>query len=327
MIIFFVILFIASMALTFFVRQLALKKNIIDNPNDRSSHTVPTPRGGGLAIVLTWFGGLTYLFFQKQVEANLFFALLSGLVLALVSLLDDVFDLKPYIRIMAQSISALGALYFLGGFQLIPYLHIPFVFWLLNIGVFIGIIWFINLFNFLDGIDAYSSQEAILVSLGIFLVVGQPILLVLMASVAGFLVWNWPKAKIFMGDVGSTQLGFILLVLGIYYHNVSALNISNWLILTSLFWFDATFTLYRRWRNKEPLSVAHRKHGYQRLTRAGWSHLRVDLYAIGLNMLLIGIVLLNHFYFHQDIVALLVSVVILFFVNVKVNKIFPFPKG
>jgi len=250
MIIFFVILFIASMALTFFVRQLALKKNIIDNPNDRSSHTVPTPRGGGLAIVLTWFGGLTYLFFQKQVEANLFFALLSGLVLALVSLLDDVFDLKPYIRIMAQSISALGALYFLGGFQLIPYLHIPFVFWLLNIGVFIGIIWFINLFNFLDGIDAYSSQEAILVSLGIFLVVGQPILLVLMASVAGFLVWNWPKAKIFMGDVGSTQLGFILLVLGIYYHNVSALNISNWLILTSLFWFDATFTLYRRWRNR-----------------------------------------------------------------------------
>ncbi|MFA6402609.1 MAG: glycosyltransferase family 4 protein [Salinivirgaceae bacterium] len=321
------ILFLASFGLTYIVRQLALKKNILDNPNERSSHSIPTPRGGGLAIVLTWFGGLTYLFLQNQIEARLFFALLSGLVLAMVSLLDDVFDIKPGARILAQAISALGSLYFLGGFQLVPNLHNPFVFWFLNFGVFIGIIWFINLFNFLDGIDAYASQEAILVSLGIFLIVGQPILWVLIASVAGFLVWNWPKAKIFMGDVGSTQLGFILVVLGIYYHNSSELNISNWLILTSLFWFDATFTLYRRWHNKEPLSVAHRKHGYQRLTRAGWSHLKVDLYAIVLNMLFIGFVLLNHYYLHQDILALIVSIGILFFVNWRVDKIFPFPRN
>ncbi|HAM99603.1 MAG TPA: glycosyl transferase [Marinilabiliales bacterium] len=320
------LLFFLSLGLTYLVRQLALKKNIIDNPNERSSHTVPTPRGGGVAIVLTWFGGLTYLFLHKQIETNLFFALLSGVVLALVSLLDDVFDLKPKVRILAQAISALGALYFLGGFQFSPNFHSPIVFWLLNIGVFIGIIWFINLFNFLDGIDAYASQEAILVSLGIFFIVGQPILWVLMASVAGFLVWNWPKAKIFMGDVGSTQLGFVLVVFGIYFHNQQSFNITNWLLLTSLFWFDATLTLYRRWRNKERLSVAHRKHAYQRLAQGGFSHLKVDLLAIGTNVFLIGLVLLNHYYLKQGIVLLLIVIGVLFLINSRIDKIFQFKK-
>src|SRR3989339_32549 len=287
------LLFFLSLGLTYLVRQLALKKNIIDNPNERSSHTVPTPRGGGVAIVLTWFGGLTYLFLHKQIETNLFFALLSGVVLALVSLLDDVFDLKPKVRILAQAISALGALYFLGGFQFSPNFHSPIVFWLLNIGVFIGIIWFINLFNFLDGIDAYASQEAILVSLGIFFIVGQPILWVLMASVAGFLVWNWPKAKIFMGDIGSTQLGFILVILGIYSHNTSQFSIIHWVMISSLFWFDATLTLFRRWRNNEKLSVAHRKHVYQRAVQSGMSHNKTILISLVLNIVIGGFIFIS----------------------------------
>jgi UDP-N-acetylmuramyl pentapeptide phosphotransferase/UDP-N-acetylglucosamine-1-phosphate transferase len=200
------------------------------------------------------------------------------------------------------------------------------VLWIFTFGAFIGIIWFINLYNFLDGIDAYASQEAILVTVGMLIISGSSFLGLLIAAVAGFLVWNWPKAKIFMGDVGSTQLGFILIVLGIYFHNSLELNMVNWLILTSLFWFDATYTLFRRWKNKEQLSKAHRKHGYQRLTRAGWSHLKVDIYAIIINLMLIGIVLLNHFYLQQDIMALIVSIGLLFFVNWRVDKIFAFPK-
>jgi Fuc2NAc and GlcNAc transferase len=318
--------FLSSIVLTYLVRLLALKKNIIDTPNERSSHTIPTPRGGGLAIVLTWFGGLAYLYFQNKVEAPLFFALLSGLVLALVSFMDDIFDLKPLVRILAQALSAAGALYFLGGFNLFPDLNNPMLFWLINVVAFIGIIWFINLYNFLDGIDGYASQEAMLVAFGMMLLTGNQILGILIVSVAGFWFWNRPKAKIFMGDVGSTQLGFVLVVLGIYFHNSEQLNIIHWLILTSLFWFDASFTLFRRWRNKEKLSVAHKKHAYQRLTQGGFSHLKVDSWAIGLNLLFIGLVYLNHYYLHEEIFTLVFVIGILFLVNHKVDKIVAFRK-
>ncbi|MGD9994156.1 MAG: glycosyltransferase family 4 protein [Salinivirgaceae bacterium] len=317
---------ILAIALTYLVRQLALKKNIIDNPNERSSHTVPTPRGGGLAIVLTWFGSLIFLFIQQKIEASLFFALLSGLVLAVVSFLDDIFDLKPIIRILAQAFSALGALYFLGGFQLLPDFDNTFVFWILNFLFFIGIIWFINLFNFLDGIDGYASQEAIMVAAGIVLITGSPFPGVLIAAVAGFLFWNRPKALIFMGDVGSTQLGFVLVVLGLYFHNSGDLNIISWLVLTSLFWFDATFTLYRRWRNTEQLSKAHKKHAYQRLTQGGWSHLKVDLWAMGLNLLFVAGVYLTQQHLAYQWVLLVVVVILLFAVNHRVDRIFPFSK-
>jgi Fuc2NAc and GlcNAc transferase len=317
----YLIALLTSIGLTYLVRQLALKKNIIDKPNERSSHTVPTPRGGGLAIVLVWFGSLIFLFIQQKIEASLFFALLSGLVLAVVSFLDDIFDLKPIIRILAQAFSALGALYFL-----LPHFNHTFVVWILNFLFFIGIIWFINLFNFLDGIDGYASQEAILVAAGILLLSGNPIPGMLIAAVAGFLVWNRPKALIFMGDVGSTQLGFVLVVLGIYFHNSGDISILSWLVLTSLFWFDATFTLYRRWRNKEQLSKAHKKHAYQRLTQGGWSHLKVDLWAMGLNLLFIAGVYLTRQHVTYQWVLLVVVVILLFTVNHRIDSIFPFSK-
>lgn len=317
MYIIYISIFLSSILLTFLVRQLALKKNIIDNPNERSSHTVPTPRGGGLAIVITWFAGLVFLFWQKQIEANLFYALLSGIVLAVVSALDDVLDLTPKVRMIAQAVSAAGALYFLGGFNLLPdfdnvFIPNSFGIWIFSFCAFIGIIWFINLYNFLDGIDAYASQEAILVTAGLLLLTGNYWLGILIAAVGGFLVWNWPKAKIFMGDVGSTQLGFALVVLGIYFHNQQELNILTWLALTSVFWFDATITLYRRWRNKEQLSKAHKKHMYQRLNQSGLSHLQVDLLAIAFNVFVVALAWLNQRYSNNSIVLLIIVVVLLF---------------
>lgn len=323
MLIFFCAIFSMSLILTFLVRQIALKNNIIDNPNERSSHKTPTPRGGGLAIAITWFGGLGYLFLSDQIPQNLFFALLSGIILAIVSLIDDIYNLKPIIRIIAQALSAAGALFFLDGFNM-SFIQNQYLFYLVNFGVFIGIIWFINLFNFLDGIDAYASQEAILVSLGVFFVTGFPVMGLLIAAVLGFLFWNWPKAKIFMGDVGSTQLGFILIVIGIYHHNLQELSIVEWLILTAIFWFDATITLLRRWKNKEKLSVAHKKHAYQRLVQKGFSHLKVNIYAIGLNFLLVGIVLTNHFILQKSMFSLSVVVILLYFVYLRIEKLYPF---
>ncbi len=311
---------------TAIVRKLALKKNLLDQVNERSSHTVPTPRGGGLAIVLCWFAALIYLFVQHEIEPKLFGALMSGIVLAIVSWLDDVLDLKPGIRLLTQAISAFGALFFLGGINLFPGFNSVWFFWLTNLVVFIGIIWFINLYNFLDGLDGYASQEAILVSVGLILISGQSLPWILIAAVAGFLAWNWPKAKIFMGDVGSTQLGFILIVMGIYFHNKGTIAITNWLILTSLFWFDATFTLYRRWRNSEKLSVAHKKHGYQRLVQGGFSHLKVDLWAISINIVLIVLAFTGQRFQYLSVGILALVIILLFFVNYRIDRIFAFKK-
>jgi UDP-N-acetylmuramyl pentapeptide phosphotransferase/UDP-N-acetylglucosamine-1-phosphate transferase len=115
-----IICFLITWITTGMVRKVALMKNLLDQVNERSSHTVPTPRGGGLAIVLCWFGALVYLFIRNEIEPQLFMALMSGIVLAIVSWLDDILNLKPGIRMLAQALSAFGALYFLRGINLFP---------------------------------------------------------------------------------------------------------------------------------------------------------------------------------------------------------------
>ena len=181
-------------------------------------------------------------------------------------------------------------------------------------------VWFINIYNFLDGIDGYASVEAIAVAAAFYIFTGQTITFILIASVIGFLIWNWPRAKIFMGDVGSTQLGFIIVVLGIYFHNEKSLSIINWLIITTPFWFDATLTLYRRWRNKEKLIQAHRKHIYQRLVQSGFSHLKVDLLLCLLNIVLILFVFISIKYQILEIPLLLFSIFALYFVAIYTDK-------
>lgn len=288
MVIFYVAIFLISFVLTFLVRKIALQKAILDIPNDRSSHTIPTPRGGGLAIVIAWFGGIAWLYFAGGLERDLFFALLSGVPLVLTGILDDIISLKPGIRFLVQFISAVMALWFLGGLH---QLNLGFIVvenpWILTALAIPGILWFINLFNFLDGIDGYAATEAIFVSAGMAVLAGVSFPLIIVFATFGFLLWNWQKAKIFMGDTGSTLLGFTLVILGIYYQNTGDLSLINWLIITSLFWFDATITLFRRWRNKEKLSEAHRKHAYQRIVQAGFSHQKTVLHGMGINLLLL----------------------------------------
>ncbi len=272
-----------SVLLTYLIRMYAHKKAIFDIPNERSSHTIPTPRGGGLAIVIVIFIGLFYL--QEHIENRLFYALLCAIPITLVGIFDDLLMLSSKLRLFIQSISAIGALYFLGGVS-----HIDFVFfeldgpWL-NVIAFISIVWLTNLYNFLDGIDGYAGSEAVMVGLGIFLLFQNPLGLVIAVASLGFLVFNWHKASIFMGDVGSTTLGFIFAVLVFY--DTSSSNIYIWLILLSLFWFDATLTLIRRYVNGESITQAHKKHAYQRLTQSGWGHDKVVSYSIVFNLIFI----------------------------------------
>ncbi len=312
-----ILLFFLSFILTYVVKVIAVKKSIIDIPVDRSSHTVPTPRGGGLAIAIVWFAALLYLFFDNRLNKDLFFALISGIVLVIVSLLDDIYDLKPVIRIGAQFISAVSALYFLGGMQTADFglFSIGNV-WILTVTALIGIIWFVNLYNFSDGIDGYAASEAVFISLMFYLFTGNNLYLILTAAVSGFLVWNWQPAKIFMGDVGSTLLGFNFAVLAIYEQNTQNISIVIFLIVSSLFWFDATFTLFRRWKNKEKLGTAHKKHAYQRLTQAGYSHAKTVILSFVLNIIA-GIAAYFSFLNPEYIIPVLGAVILMLFVAVK----------
>ena len=285
-----------------------IKKSLVASVNERSSHTVPTPHGGGIAIAITWFIGLFYLYFIGQIENNLFYALLFGAVISIVSFFDDIYELSPKLRLIIQAIVAIGGLYFLGGFETLAFGIFDIensIF--TNIFAFFMIIWFINLYNFLDGINGYAGSEAVFLSLAGFILFGVNHFLVLAVAVLGFLYLNWNKAKIFMGDVGSTLLGYNVAIFTIYYANQEPNNFWIWIILFSVYWFDATLTLIRRKLNKEKLSLAHKKHAYQRLTQAGWSHYKVTNYSIGLNVLLFAIV-----YFISNIfVAFLFSFVVL----------------
>ena len=269
------------------VKLVAQKKMLIDIPNERSSHNTPTPRGGGIAIAITWFLGISYLNYLGQINANLYYALLSGILISGISLIDDIYTIKSIPRIAIQSISTIVALYFIGGLKAIDLGFFSFEnTFVLNVIAFIGIIWFTNLFNFIDGIDGYSSTGAIVIALALFFFVKDTLLLVLALSVLGFLPWNWQKAKIFMGDIGSTLLGFTIAVLIINYNNTEQFSILNGLIITSVFWFDATVTLIKRFLNKEQLGQPHKKHAYQRIVQFGFSHQKTVLIATTLNFLL-----------------------------------------
>jgi Fuc2NAc and GlcNAc transferase len=297
----------------------------MDIPNNRSSHTVPTPRGGGLAVVIAWFTGLSFLYFGNNLEVSLFYALLSGIPLTFVGIADDILNVKPGIRFAIQSICAGVSLLFLQGMY-IPDLSGSSVFLtgLFSSLAFIGILWSINLYNFLDGIDGYIATEVIFIGLAIYIITGDNLGLLLAVSVSGFLAWNWPKARIFMGDAGSTLLGFTIAILAIFHQNQNVTSIWVWLILTSLFWFDASITLVRRIINREKISEAHRKHAYQRIVRAGVSHRKTVLFSIVLNVIGFGFAYLAHSFTQLAWIFLISDLLILALVLLYIDKRKPF---
>jgi UDP-N-acetylmuramyl pentapeptide phosphotransferase/UDP-N-acetylglucosamine-1-phosphate transferase len=305
----YIILFLISFSLTYFIKNYMIKKSLVASVNERSSHTTPTPHGGGIALAITWFLGLVYLYFIHEIEASLFYALLFGTVISIVSFFDDIYELSPKLRLIVQSLVAILGIVAIGGFN-----QVNLGFFIIenqiitNVFAFFMIVWFINLYNFLDGINGYAGSEAVFLALAGFVLFGGAHFAVLAVAVLGFLFWNYNKAKIFMGDVGSTLLGYNIAIFTLYYANQESTNLWIWIILFGVFWFDATLTLLRRKRNGEQISQAHKKHAYQRLTQSGWSHYKVTNYSIGLNIVLFAIV-----YFVSSIyVAFLLALVVLF---------------
>ena len=214
------ILFFISFFLTYYIKNYYIKHAILEEINERSSHSIPTPHGGGIALAVTWFIGLFYLYYTSQIPTQLFYALLMGIVISVVSFFDDIYELSPKLRLFTQAVVALLGLYYLNGFHSLDLfaIHVDNQF-VTNIFAFLLIVWFINLYNFLDGINGYAGSESVFLSIAGFLLFGGSHFIVLAVATLGFLVWNYGNAKIFMGDVGSTLLGYNAAIFTLYYAN------------------------------------------------------------------------------------------------------------
>ena len=277
---------LASWALTSSVRRYALYSGLVDQPNARSSHAVVTPRGGGVAIVVSYFGLVAVLRVSGSVEPRLVAALLgAGSLVALLGFLDDRFTLPARWRFAGHLAAAAWVLVWLGPLPAVPLFgHI------IDFGIAatllsaLYLVWSINLFNFMDGIDGIASLEAIAVSLGGAFVwwLTQPqgdwlLAVAFAACVAGFLVWNFPPARIFMGDAGSGFLGCVIATLALWSSHTAAHLFWSWFILGGCFMVDATMTLVRRVIRGERFNEAHRSHAYQYAARRHGSHKLVSV--------------------------------------------------
>ncbi len=288
--------YIIAVLLTGVSRRYALRRSLLDIPNDRSSHSVPTPRGGGLAIAVTLVVGLAVLGLLGVVPARLVWALLGGgTLVAGIGWLDDHRHVPPRWRAAVHVLAALWAVYCLGGLAEIALggrgWHLGFLGSLLAV---VAIVWLINLYNFMDGIDGLAGLEAVITGLGAAALAwwgGAPGLAAAAALVAlssgGFLWWNWPPAKIFMGDVGSGLLGYCFAVLALAGEKAGAVPGVVWLILLAVFVLDATFTLISRVLRGEQWYTAHRSHAYQRGVQLGYSHRRITMTVGGINILIL----------------------------------------
>ncbi len=276
-----------SWALTGFLRSYALKKQLIDIPNDRSSHSVPTPRGGGVAIVVTFLVGLLIFGFFNLLSTDLVWALAgAGVGVALVGFIDDHEHIPARWRLLVHFFCAGWALAWLGGLP-----SLSFFGFILDLGWFgyllaaFFLVWLLNLYNFMDGIDGLASIEAVTVCLGGVILymlasvnngVEIPLLL-LTTTVIGFLLWNFPKAKIFMGDAGSGFIGMVLGIFAIQAAWVMPELFWGWIILLGAFVVDATVTLLRRILRGEKFYEAHRSHAFQYASRRYKGHVSVSL--------------------------------------------------
>ena len=281
-----------AFAVSAWVLRVAHRIGTIAEVNARSSHVRPTPSGGGLGIVAggTLGAGLAVWTAPWPVA----FVALLALAMALVGFLDDRRGLPVTVRLPVQLILAGAMLATLPLDALGTAIGLLWPVPLLALPLLLAAVYWINIFNFMDGIDGIAASEAIFILLaaaGLALVGGaemaSPLLwwfIAIAAAAAGFLALNWPPARIFMGDAGSTYLGFMLAYAG--FATIAAGWLSLWqcLILVALFLADSTLTLLRRLARRERIFDAHRLHAYQHLSRRWGGHRPVTLLAIAVNI-------------------------------------------
>lgn len=293
--------YLIALACGLLVIRNAQKWHLIDNPNHRSSHVRPTPNGGGLGVVLagvlTGFCLVWYSHWNWILGAVV---LTISCVLAGVSFIDDMRPIRASYRLGVQLLVSAAILFSMGGLPEIERFMGAYVSrTLLYLFLLLVIVWWINLFNFMDGIDGLAGSQAVfmLVSGAVLLawlnpaIMSHPMwwwMLCIAAAALGFLFLNWTPAKIFMGDVGSIYLALMILslaLMSIRYHWISVpMGLSMWAIFGAIFVTDATVTLIVRMVKRQRWYEAHGSHVYQQLSRRWGGHLPVTSLYIGLNV-------------------------------------------
>ncbi len=282
-----------SLVLTGVMRRYAFGRSMIDLPNARSSHTVPTPRGGGVAIVFSFLCVLPIFGAWGVVDWTLIAALSgAGFVSAMMGFLDDRGHIAVRWRLLGHFIGAFWALLVFKGLPPINLFGVLVDFgWIGHALAFFYLVWMLNLYNFMDGIDGIAGVEAITVCFCICLIywavgytdlVWSPLLLAM--SVLGFLYWNYPPARIFMGDAGSGFLGILFGVLSLQAAWRDSTMLWVWGILLGVFIVDSTYTLIRRFIQGAKLHEAHRSHTYQTAARRYGKHSIVTLAVLMINV-------------------------------------------
>jgi len=307
-IIVFILLTLLSFIGVSFIRRLALRHQIMDHPKERSSHSLPMPRGGGLAIVVLVLATSLWFANETEVTRSLIFIAL-GAVLAWVGWRDDIFSLSPIYRFVVQGLIAIISILVMGYFKIV---RIPLI-GDVDLGVigivitFLWIIGMINAYNFMDGIDGMAGGVALSAGLCWMVLsanVHNPfvfwVALSIAASSLGYLGHNWPPAKIFMGDVASTFLGYSFAVLPLLAADQSgdALTIGTLLMWTVI--IDPGATFIGRLLKREDIFSRHRSHLFQRLVIGGYRQGSISLLYILLT-LLAG--LLSYEWSHGDQIA------------------------
>lgn len=289
----FVTVFLVALVGTYVIRSYALK-HLLDIPNQRSSHQTPVPRGGGLSVVAAFALFMYGLYLLDWANSKQLLILSTGLLVAGIGFWDDHRPIAARWRFLVHALAALAALLLLPGMP-----EILFGTQTINLGLtgyalgLVFLIWSLNLFNFMDGIDGIAASEALFVATALAgLIFPLDSRLAMMAAglgvcSLGFLIWNWPPAKIFMGDVGSGFIGFTLglLILSMAHLDSNFLYIG--LILFAVFIVDASYTLGYRFIDGQQWYAAHCSHAYQQAAkRYGHRRILISVWAINLFWLL-----------------------------------------
>jgi UDP-N-acetylmuramyl pentapeptide phosphotransferase/UDP-N-acetylglucosamine-1-phosphate transferase len=257
---------------TWLARRYALKRNLIDQPGERRSHQSPTPRGGGIAIVVSMLIAGSWWLPQAGQVAPMLVAFLVGLTLiAVVGLVDDHRPLSPWLRMAVHVVAAC----LLAVAAWMTWGHVA-----IAVAAFVLALVLTNVWNFMDGIDGLAASQTVLVAAAVAIAAGDPwrsLALALLAACLGFLPFNFPKARIFLGDVGSGTLGFALATLVVAAIAVEPRSFTLWLLPLSAFLIDASLTLLGRLRREEAWWQPHALHAYQQWVRRGGSHSRVTM--------------------------------------------------
>jgi len=283
--------FLVALMLTGLMRVFAVRAGLMDRPNERSSHTIPTPRGGGVGIVAAFLLVMAASAWISLISWRLVGAVgAGGLLIAALGFIDDRRGLPARIRFAGHSVAAIWILYWVGDLPALPLLGMNVPLGLAGpLLAFLFITWMVNLFNFMDGIDGLAGLEALTVGASgtlLWYLFGDSSHewlagVLFSASLTGFLLWNFPPAKIFMGDAGSGFIGFVIAALALWSCRTAPVLVWSWAILSGCFIVDATTTLIRRVRRGERFHEAHRSHAYQYASRRFGAHRPVTI-AVGM---------------------------------------------